>query len=282
MRISALITALFERCGKPNISKRHIACRKVLKMNIQWDAEKYTDDFSFVHRYGDGVTGLLENQENMPYYGIINTSKIEVEDTANAAMLAMAASTNNALLFDKVKALGGWYVYAPIIHNLKEIKKNCVNAENLNTILYAVTEPEFTNSDNVASYFQTVTTIDSAGNKTTKQEGIYVNQTSGGGKRIGKDYSVDNKYNIFSIKSEKGTERYTTIYNYFGAGSYEFEIVPDLSIRIGDPLLLKRTLFSDPERYSATDKRVICTKIEYSYNGDLTEKITLHAYKALM
>lgn len=65
MRISALITALFERCGKPNISKRHIACRKVLKMNIQWDAEKYTDDFSFVHRYGDGVTGLLENQENM-------------------------------------------------------------------------------------------------------------------------------------------------------------------------------------------------------------------------
>ena len=29
-------------------------------MNIKWNAEKYTSDFSFVHRYGNDVTGLIE------------------------------------------------------------------------------------------------------------------------------------------------------------------------------------------------------------------------------
>lgn len=27
-------------------------------MNIKWDADKYTTDFSFVHQYGNSVTGL--------------------------------------------------------------------------------------------------------------------------------------------------------------------------------------------------------------------------------
>lgn len=29
-------------------------------MNIKWNAEKYTDDFDFVHKYGEGVLELLE------------------------------------------------------------------------------------------------------------------------------------------------------------------------------------------------------------------------------
>ena len=32
-------------------------------MNIKWDAEKYTADFSFVHQYGNDVIGLLEKKE---------------------------------------------------------------------------------------------------------------------------------------------------------------------------------------------------------------------------
>lgn len=31
-------------------------------MNIKWDAEKYTADFSFVHQYGNDVIGLLEKK----------------------------------------------------------------------------------------------------------------------------------------------------------------------------------------------------------------------------
>lgn len=33
-------------------------------MNIQWDAEKYTSDFSFVHRYGNSVTELIDAPSN--------------------------------------------------------------------------------------------------------------------------------------------------------------------------------------------------------------------------
>lgn len=29
-------------------------------MNINWNAEKYTADFSFVPRYGNDVTGLID------------------------------------------------------------------------------------------------------------------------------------------------------------------------------------------------------------------------------
>ena len=32
-------------------------------MNIQWDAEKYSADFSFVHRYGNTVMELLTAPE---------------------------------------------------------------------------------------------------------------------------------------------------------------------------------------------------------------------------
>ena len=31
-------------------------------MNIQWDAEKYTADFSFVHQYGSGVAELIDGE----------------------------------------------------------------------------------------------------------------------------------------------------------------------------------------------------------------------------
>lgn len=31
-------------------------------MNIKWDAEKYTDNFAFVHKHGMGVIGLIENK----------------------------------------------------------------------------------------------------------------------------------------------------------------------------------------------------------------------------
>ncbi|MRJ48444.1 class I SAM-dependent methyltransferase [Fundicoccus ignavus] len=33
-------------------------------MNITWDAEKYTEDFSFVHQYGESVTELIESDVN--------------------------------------------------------------------------------------------------------------------------------------------------------------------------------------------------------------------------
>lgn len=33
-------------------------------MNIQWDAEKFTADFSFVHRYGSALIDLLDAKEN--------------------------------------------------------------------------------------------------------------------------------------------------------------------------------------------------------------------------
>lgn len=29
-------------------------------MNITWDADKYTADFSFVHQYGNSVTELID------------------------------------------------------------------------------------------------------------------------------------------------------------------------------------------------------------------------------
>ena len=32
-------------------------------MNIQWDAEKYTSNFSFVHKYGNSVTELIKAPE---------------------------------------------------------------------------------------------------------------------------------------------------------------------------------------------------------------------------
>ena len=32
-------------------------------MNIKWDAEKYTSNFSFVHKYGNSVTELIEAPE---------------------------------------------------------------------------------------------------------------------------------------------------------------------------------------------------------------------------
>ena len=31
-------------------------------MNIKWDAEKYTDNFSFVHRHGTDVLKLIERK----------------------------------------------------------------------------------------------------------------------------------------------------------------------------------------------------------------------------
>lgn len=34
-------------------------------MNIKWDADKYTRDFSFVHQYGNDVIGLMDVQKNM-------------------------------------------------------------------------------------------------------------------------------------------------------------------------------------------------------------------------
>ena len=33
-------------------------------MNIEWDAAKYTSDFSFVHQYGNSVIGLIDAGEN--------------------------------------------------------------------------------------------------------------------------------------------------------------------------------------------------------------------------
>ena len=33
-------------------------------MNIKWDAEKYTSDFSFVHQYGNSVIDLIEAEKN--------------------------------------------------------------------------------------------------------------------------------------------------------------------------------------------------------------------------
>ena len=34
-------------------------------MNIQWDAEKYTADFSFVHQYGSGVAELIDGERDI-------------------------------------------------------------------------------------------------------------------------------------------------------------------------------------------------------------------------
>ena len=31
-------------------------------MNIQWDAEKYTNDFSFVHQYGSSLLDLIDGE----------------------------------------------------------------------------------------------------------------------------------------------------------------------------------------------------------------------------
>lgn len=31
-------------------------------MNIQWNAEKYRDDFSFVHQYGEDVLNLIKSK----------------------------------------------------------------------------------------------------------------------------------------------------------------------------------------------------------------------------
>ena len=33
-------------------------------MNIRWDADKYTSDFSFVHRYGNDVRELIDPARN--------------------------------------------------------------------------------------------------------------------------------------------------------------------------------------------------------------------------
>lgn len=33
-------------------------------MNIEWDAAKYTSDFSFVHQYGNSVIGLIDADDN--------------------------------------------------------------------------------------------------------------------------------------------------------------------------------------------------------------------------
>ncbi|MCM1104228.1 MAG: hypothetical protein NC409_08980 [Clostridium sp.] len=33
-------------------------------MNINWNGEKYTEDFSFVHRYGKSVTELIAARQN--------------------------------------------------------------------------------------------------------------------------------------------------------------------------------------------------------------------------
>ncbi len=33
-------------------------------MNIKWDADKYTSEFSFVHQYGNSVMGLIEADKN--------------------------------------------------------------------------------------------------------------------------------------------------------------------------------------------------------------------------
>lgn len=33
-------------------------------MNINWDADKYTSDFSFVHQYGESVTELIDGDNN--------------------------------------------------------------------------------------------------------------------------------------------------------------------------------------------------------------------------
>ena len=33
-------------------------------MNIEWDAAKYTSDFSFVHQYGNSVIGLIDAEES--------------------------------------------------------------------------------------------------------------------------------------------------------------------------------------------------------------------------
>ena len=33
-------------------------------MNIKWDAEKYTSDFSFVHQYGNSIIELIEAEKN--------------------------------------------------------------------------------------------------------------------------------------------------------------------------------------------------------------------------
>ena len=32
-------------------------------MNIKWNADKYTQDFSFVHEYGNEVIGLINREE---------------------------------------------------------------------------------------------------------------------------------------------------------------------------------------------------------------------------
>ena len=33
-------------------------------MNIDWDADKYTSDFSFVHQYGNSVMELINTDKN--------------------------------------------------------------------------------------------------------------------------------------------------------------------------------------------------------------------------
>ena len=33
-------------------------------MNIKWDANKYTSDFSFVHQYGNDVIDLIAAEKN--------------------------------------------------------------------------------------------------------------------------------------------------------------------------------------------------------------------------
>lgn len=30
-------------------------------MNINWEAQRYTSDFSFVHQYGNSVIGLIDS-----------------------------------------------------------------------------------------------------------------------------------------------------------------------------------------------------------------------------
>ncbi len=37
-------------------------------MNIEWDADKYTADFSFVHKYGNSMIDMINADEGGKWY----------------------------------------------------------------------------------------------------------------------------------------------------------------------------------------------------------------------
>jgi len=44
-------------------------------MNIKWDAQEYTDDFKFVHQYGEDLFDLIEIKKDIKIEGANKIAK---------------------------------------------------------------------------------------------------------------------------------------------------------------------------------------------------------------